>query len=109
MLRLMLKDNTSTTFLERCFALGFNIACEHERRMTRNLYDSCERGEVGHIDVVRTDRRSPGRDDAGQLVAPVHSPEEESRECRMGLVEDKVVGNYCSWQEFRDMTTYSGK
>ena len=64
--------------------------------------------EVRYIDVVRTDIQSPDRDEFIQLVEQAKLSEEELRECRIGYVDDKDVGDYCSWQEFLDIATESG-
>jgi len=64
--------------------------------------------EVRYIDVVRTDIQSPDRDEFIQLVEQAKLSEEELRECRIGYVDDKGVGDYCSWQEFLDIATESG-
>ncbi|MCY4064089.1 MAG: hypothetical protein OXG53_17085 [Chloroflexi bacterium] len=64
--------------------------------------------EVRYLDVVRTGIESPDRDEFIKLVEQAQLTEEELRECRIGYVDDKGVGEYCSWQEFLDMTTESG-
>ena len=64
--------------------------------------------EVRYIDVVRTDIQSPDRDEFIQLVEQAQLSDEELRECRIGYVDDKGVGDYCSWQEFLDIATESG-
>lgn len=63
--------------------------------------------EVRYLDVVPTGIESPDRDEFIQLVEQAQLTEEELRECRIGYVDDKGVGEYCSWQEFLDMTTES--
>lgn len=64
--------------------------------------------EVCYVDVVRTDIQSPVRHEFIQLVEQAQLTEEELRECRIGYVDDKGVGEYCSWQEFLDTATESG-
>ena len=64
--------------------------------------------EVRYIDVVRTGIESPDRDEFIQLVEQAQLSEEELRECRVGYVDDKGVGDYCSWQEFLEMAPESG-
>ena len=56
--------------------------------------------EVRYVDVVRTDIESPDRDEFIHLVEQAQLTEEDLRECRVGYVDDKGVGEYCSWQEF---------
>ena len=63
--------------------------------------------EVRYVDVVRTAIASPDRDEFIQLVEQAQLSEEELRECRIGHVDDKGVGDYCSWQDFLDMATES--
>ncbi len=63
--------------------------------------------EVRYVDVVRTGIKSPDRDEFIKLVEQAQLTEEELRECRIGYVDDKGVGEYSSWQEFLDMTTES--
>lgn len=64
--------------------------------------------EVRYIDVVPTKIASPDREDFIQRVEQAQLTEEELRECRIGYVDDKGVGTYCSWQEFLDPATESG-
>ena len=64
--------------------------------------------EVRYIDVVRTDIESPNRDEFIQMVEQQQLTDEELSECRIGYVDDKGVGTYCSWQEFLDLKTESG-
>ena len=64
--------------------------------------------EVRYVDVVRTDVASPDRDEFIQMVEQAQLTEEELRECRIGYVDDKGVGNYYGWQEFLNMATESG-
>ena len=64
-------------------------------------------GEIRYIDVVRTGIASPDRDEFIQLVEQARLSDEELRECRIGYVDDKGVGDYCSWQDFLDMATES--
>ena len=63
--------------------------------------------EVRYLDVVPIGIESPDRDEFIQLVEQAKLTDEELRECRIGYVDDKGVGDYCSWQEFLDMTTES--
>lgn len=64
--------------------------------------------EVRYLDVVPTGIESPDRDEFMQMVEQAKLSEEELRECRIGYVDDKGVGDYCSWQEFLDIATESG-
>lgn len=61
--------------------------------------------EVRYVDVIRTDIQSPDRDEFIRLVEQAQLSEEELRDCRIGYVDDKGVGDYCSWQEFLDTAT----
>ncbi|MCY3917838.1 MAG: hypothetical protein OXG49_17695 [Chloroflexi bacterium] len=70
-------------------------------------YSYGELSEVRYLDVVPIGIESPDRDEFIQLVEQAQLTEEELRECRIGYVDDKGVGDYCSWQEFLDMTTES--
>ena len=63
--------------------------------------------EVRYVDVVRTDIESPDRDEFIKLVKSQQLTDEDLGECRIGFVDDKGVGDYCSWQEFLAMTTES--
>ena len=65
--------------------------------------------EVRYIDVVPTGIESPERDQFIQMVEQAQLSEEELRECRIGYVDDKGVGEYCSWQEFLDMAPESSQ
>ena len=71
-------------------------------------YSYGELTEVRYLDVVPIGVESPDRDEFIQLVEQAQLSEEELRECRIGHVDDKGVGDYCSWQEFLDMATESG-
>ena len=64
--------------------------------------------EVNYIDVVRTDIESPEREEFIQLVEQAQLAKEELRECRIGYVDDKGVGTYCSWEEFLGLAAESG-
>ncbi|MCY3865834.1 MAG: hypothetical protein OXG68_10395 [Chloroflexi bacterium] len=70
-------------------------------------YSYGELTEVRYLDVVPIGIESPDRDEFIQLVEQAKLTDEELRECRIGYVDDKGVGDYCSWQEFLDMTTES--
>ena len=59
--------------------------------------------EVRYVDVVRTAIASPDRDEFLELVEQARLTEEELNDVRIGYVDDKGVGDYCSWQEFLDM------
>ena len=63
--------------------------------------------EVRYIDVVRTDIQSPDREEFIQLVEQAKLSDEELRDCRIGYVDEKGVGDYCSWQEFLDIAAES--
>lgn len=63
--------------------------------------------EVRYIDVVRTEIESPDREEFMKLVKSQQLTDVDLRECRVGYVDDNGVGDYCSWQEFLDMTTES--
>ena len=63
--------------------------------------------EVRYIDVVRTKIQSPDRDEFIQMVKQAPLTDEELRECRIGYVDEKGVGDYCSWQEFLDLAAES--
>ncbi len=71
-------------------------------------YSYGELTEVRYLDVVPIGIESPDRDEFIQLVEQAQLTEEELRECRIGYVDDKGVGDYCSWQEFLDIATESG-
>ncbi len=64
--------------------------------------------ERRYIDVVPTKIASPDRDKFIQMVEQQQLTDEELRECRIGYVDDKGVGTYCSWQEFLDLAAESG-
>ncbi len=64
--------------------------------------------EVRYLDVVPTGIESPDRDEFIQLVEQAQLKEEELRECRIGYVDDKGVGDYTSWQEFLDLAKETG-
>lgn len=64
--------------------------------------------EVRYLDVVPIGIESSDRDEFIQLVEQAQLTEEELRECRIGYVDDKGVGDYCSWQEFLEMAAESG-
>ena len=64
--------------------------------------------EVRYVDVVRTDIQSPNREDFISMVTAQQLTDEDLRECRIGYVDDKGVGDYCSWQEFLDMAKETG-
>ncbi len=64
--------------------------------------------EVRYIDVVRTDIESSNREEFIKMVEQKQLTDEELRECRIGYVDDKGVGTYCSWQEFLDLAAESG-
>ena len=64
--------------------------------------------EVRYVDVVRTDIQSPDREEFIALVKAQELNDEDLRECRIGYVDDKGVGEYCSWQEFLDMAKETG-
>lgn len=64
--------------------------------------------EVRYVDVVRTEIESPDREEFIALVKAQELSDEELRECRIGYVDDKGVGEYCSWQEFLDMAKATG-
>lgn len=70
-------------------------------------YSYGELTEVRCLDVVPIGIESPERDEFIQLVEQAQLTEEELRECRIGYVDDKGVGDYCSWQEFLDIATES--
>ncbi len=72
-------------------------------------YSYGELTELRYLDVVPTGIESPDRDEFIQLVEQAQLSEEDLRECRIGYVDDKGVGEYCSWQEFLDMTPESSK
>lgn len=59
--------------------------------------------EVRYVDVVRSGIESPNREEFIALVKAQQLSDEDLRECRIGYVDDKGVGEYCSWQEFLDM------
>ena len=63
--------------------------------------------EVRYVDVVRTDIQSPDREEFIMLVKAQQLTDEDLRDCRIGYVDDKGVGDYTSWQEFLDMATES--
>ena len=63
--------------------------------------------EVRYVDVVRTGIQSPDRDEFIQMVKQAALTDEELRECRIGYVDEKGVGDYCSWQEFLDLAAES--
>ena len=65
--------------------------------------------EVRYLDVVPTGIESPDRDEFIQLVGQAQLSADDLRECRIGYVDDKGVGNYYSWQEFLDMTPEAGQ
>ena len=65
--------------------------------------------EVRYVDVVRTDIESPDREEFIKLVNSQQLTEEDLRECRIGFVDDNGVGEYCSWQEFLDMSPESSE
>ena len=64
--------------------------------------------EVRYLDVVPTGIESPDRDEFIQLVEQAQLTEDDLRECRIGYVDDKGVGDYCSWREFLDMAKETG-
>ncbi len=63
--------------------------------------------EVRYLDVVRTGIESPDRDEFVKLVEQAQLSDEDLRDCRIGYVDDKGVGDYFSWQEFLEMETES--
>ena len=64
--------------------------------------------EVRYVDVVRTDIQSPDREEFIAMVKAQELSDEDLRDCRIGYVDDKGVGDYCSWQEFLDMAKQTG-
>ena len=63
--------------------------------------------EVRYVDVVRTDIQSPDREEFIAMVKAQELSDEALHNCRIGYVDDKGVGDYCSWQEFLDMAPES--
>lgn len=64
--------------------------------------------EVRYVDVIPTGIESPDRDEFIALVKAQELSDDDLRDCRIGYVDDKGVGEYCSWQEFLDMATATG-
>jgi hypothetical protein len=64
--------------------------------------------EVRYVDVIPTGIESPDREEFIALVKAQELSDEDLRECRIGYVDDKGVGEYCSWQEFLDLATEAG-
>jgi hypothetical protein len=61
--------------------------------------------EVRYLDVIPAGVESPDREEFIALVRAQELSDEDLREYRVGYVDDNGVGDYCSWQEFLDMTT----
>lgn len=64
--------------------------------------------EVRYVDVVRTGIESPDREEFISMVKAQQLTDEDLRECRIGYVDDKGIGEYFSWQEFLDVATETG-